>query len=380
MKRTYDYYTGKLLKESVQELPVNRNHRISRIKNRENRFSRSKLYESVGFEDVITNAKAVYKYPTMNKQINVQKFVESVSGAPAAIWEFKGNFCIKEIEKVLYSSGIDFCSVSSRALAGNVVDNFYERYNDEEYVIIDDFTHGTTKDVNDIIALVLNLVQSGVKVICIGKFEADKNNNYFFSDSATAARFDSYVYYSDRPDDEDIVDTYESVSDKFSKYRKLYEQDEEDSDDSADKGDDDSDNDSDNDSDEGNSSDDKDDETEDVPMTAIVLTVAKDDVDKCKEELVDAGISEDAISVMDDDDENGKIKIDADFALELKDYLKGKGIDLEEKIGGEIVDDSAASDEGDDSDDSKEGDGEEKSDDDIDFDSEFGDLFGDDQE
>ena len=115
-------------------------------------------------------------------------------------------------------------------------------------------------------------------------------------------------------------------------------------------------------------------------MTAIVLTVKKDDVDKCKEELVDAGIPEDAITEVDteDDDENGKLKVDADYALELKDYLKGKGIDLEEKIGGEIIDDSAEdSDKGE----GKEGDDksseEGKDDDEADFDSEFGDLFGD---
>ena len=144
-------------------------------------------------------------------------------------------------------------------------------------------------------------------------------------------------------------------------------------------------------SDEGNEDngeeggeDNADDDTEDVPMTAIILTVKKDDVDKCKEELVDAGIPEDAITDIEgeEDDENGKIKVDADYAIELKDYLKGKGIDLEEKIGGEIVDDSE---EGGDKE-NKEGDeenkeGEEGGDEDgLDFDSEFGDLFGDDEE
>ena len=112
-------------------------------------------------------------------------------------------------------------------------------------------------------------------------------------------------------------------------------------------------------------------------MTAIVLTVKKDDVDKCKEELVDAGIPEDAITEVDteEDDENGKLKVDADYALELKDYLKGKGIDLEEKIGGEIIDDSTEdSDDGGDKE--KKKDDEEGSEEGGDFDAEFGDLFG----
>jgi K(+)-stimulated pyrophosphate-energized sodium pump len=62
---------------------------------------------------------------------------------------------------------------------------------------------------------------------------------------------------------------------------------------------------------------------------------------------VEAGIPEDGIEILDgeDDDENAKLRVDADHALELKDYLKGKGIDLEEKIGGEIVDDSEEGDD-----------------------------------
>ena len=59
----------------------------------------------------------------------------------------------------------------------------------------------------------------------------------------------------------------------------------------------------------------------------------------------------------------------------MKDYLKGKGIDLEEKIGGEIIDDSTEdSDDGGDKE--KKKDDEEGSEEGGDFDAEFGDLFG----
>lgn len=209
------------------------------------------------------------------------------------------------------------------------------------------------------------------------------------------------------PDDEDDLDDLpeegdfdeemdkivgESVSSKFAKYRKLYEDasdvlnekgeeedddfsdifgDDKEDDEAADKGDEDS--------------EDKDadsDDTEDVPMTAVLLTVNKEDADKCKDEMIDAGIAEDDIEILDaeDGEDTVKIKIDVNSVHELKDYLSGKGIDLEEKIGGEIIDDEEGEekDKGDESKDDKEkkdGD-EEDSFDDIDF----GDIFGDDEE
>ena len=217
------------------------------------------------------------------------------------------------------------------------------------------------------------------QVICVGKISNNRNNDIFVDD--LCAEFNNFVYSTADDTDDDVA--YESVSDKFAKYRKLYEAEDSDDDSSDEAGDGEGTENSDEEGkDKPKDGDDnsEDEDTEDVPMTAIVLTVKKDDVDKCKEELVDAGIPEDAITEVDteDDDENGKLKVDADYALELKDYLKGKGIDLEEKIGGEIIDDSAE--------DSEEGKGEEgddksseegKGDDDVDFDSEFGDLFGD---
>ena len=211
------------------------------------------------------------------------------------------------------------------------------------------------------------------------------------------------------PDDEDDLDDLpeegdfdeemdkivgESVSSKFAKYRKLYEDasdvlnekgEEEDDDfsdifgddEEADKGDE----------DKGDKEDkeDKDadsDDTEDVPMTAVLLTVNKEDADKCKDEMIDAGIAEDDIEILDaeEGEDTVKIKIDVNSVHELKDYLSGKGIDLEEKIGGEIIEDEEGEekDKGDESKDDKEkkdGD-EEDSFDDIDF----GDIFGDDEE
>ena len=187
----------------------------------------------------------------------------------------------------------------------------------------------------------------------------------------------------------------ESVSSKFAKYRKLYEDasdvlnekgeeedddfsdifgDDKEDDEASDKGDEDS---------EGKEDKDADSEdTEDVPMTAVLLTVNKEDADKCKDEMIDAGIAEDDIEILDaeEGEDTVKIKIDVNSVHELKDYLSGKGIDLEEKIGGEIIDDEEGEekdkdDESKDDKEKKDGD-EEDSFDDIDF----GDIFGDDEE
>ena len=212
------------------------------------------------------------------------------------------------------------------------------------------------------------------------------------------------------PDDEDDLDDLpeegdfdeemdkivgESVSSKFAKYRKLYEDasdvlnekgeeedddfsdifgDDKEDDEASDKGDEDS---------EGKEDKDADsDDTEDVPMTAVLLTVNKEDADKCKDEMIDAGIAEDDIEILDaeDGEDTVKIKIDVNSVHELKDYLSGKGIDLEEKIGGEIIDDEEGEkkdkdDKSKDDKEKKDGD-EEDSFDDIDF----GDIFGDDEE
>ena len=192
----------------------------------------------------------------------------------------------------------------------------------------------------------------------------------------------------------------ESVSSKFAKYRKLYEdasdvlnekgeekEDDysdifgDDEDKPADKGDKDTE-DKEDDKEEDKNADG--DDTEDVPMTAVLLTVNKDDADKCKDEMIDAGIAEDDIEILDaEDDEDTdtvKIKVDVNSVHELKDYLSGKGIDLEEKIGGEIIDDEEDKEK---EDDSATEDGEKKKDDDEDDpfgDMDLGDIFGDDDE
>ena len=212
------------------------------------------------------------------------------------------------------------------------------------------------------------------------------------------------------PDDEDDLDDLpeegdfdeemdkivgESVSSKFAKYRKLYEDasdvlnekgeeedddfsdifgDDKEDDEASDKGDEDS---------EGKEDKDADsDDTEDVPMTAVLLTVNKEDADKCKDEMIDAGIAEDDIEILDaeDGEDTVKIKIDVNSVHELKDYLSGKGIDLEEKIGGEIIDDEE--DEKKDKDDKSKDDKEKKDGDEEDSfdDIDFGDIFGDDEE
>ena len=190
----------------------------------------------------------------------------------------------------------------------------------------------------------------------------------------------------------------ESVSSKFAKYRKLYEaasevlneKGEEDEDDYSDIFGDDADKPADKGDEEakgkeGEEADDKDadaDDTEDVPMTAVLLTINKDDADKCKDEMIDAGIAEDDIEILDaeEDEDTVKIKVDVNSVHELKDYLSGKGIDLEEKIGGEIIDDEEGEEKEDDDaakDDKEKKDGDE---DDPFSDMDFGDIFGDDEE
>lgn len=175
----------------------------------------------------------------------------------------------------------------------------------------------------------------------------------------------------------------ESVSTRFSKLREMFEsaglneEDEDeksDDDEKKDSGDEKSD-----DSKEGDDekSDDKkkdsDDDDEEKEMKAIVITVKKGDEDKCKDELIEAGVADEDIEILDgeEDDENVDIRIDVNSVFELKDYLEKKGIDLEEEIGGEIVDDSDDSDDENSDENGEEGDEEAE----FNFD-DLGDLFG----
>lgn len=92
----------------------------------------------------------------------------------------------------------------------------------------------------------------------------------------------------------------------------------------------------------------KEDDAEEADLEAIVLTVK--DTEKVKQNLIDAGIPEEHIEVIPDNEEDeeskeGKLRVDADDAITLKDYLAGLGIDLEEEIGAEIIDDSEKNEE-----------------------------------
>ena len=159
----------------------------------------------------------------------------------------------------------------------------------------------------------------------------------------------------------------ESVAERFARLRKMFESDDDSDDDSNDEAE--NDNDGSDDTSDENSEEDKDEE-----MKAVIITVKKGDEDKCKDELIDAGISEDDIEILeaDEDADNIDIRIDVNAVMELKDYLSKKGIDLEEEIGGEIVSDEDSEDDNEENDDeNKEGDDEEE----FDFDN-LGDIFG----
>ena len=132
----------------------------------------------------------------------------------------------------------------------------------------------------------------------------------------------------------------ESVTAKFSKYGRefgrLFEDgDEEDKEDNAQPADDSADKDDSSDKESDKEQSDSEEE-EEVDIPAVVLTVKKDAVDKCKKDMIDAGVAEDDIEVLDSEDEEAEeveIKIDTNSIMELKDYLADKGIDLEEKLG-----------------------------------------------
>ena len=173
-------------------------------------------------------------------------------------------------------------------------------------------------------------------------------------------------------------DANESVSMRFAKHRSMFESlnegDDSDDDTSDNGGDSEGDNGGDGESNDGGSSDDvddkdnddtedkdkKDDEEETEEMKAVVLTVKKEDAEKLKEQLIDAGCDEEDIEIIEgeEEDENSKVRVDVNSVMELKAYLDDKGIDLEKEIGGEIVSDEDGDDNSDDS-----GNGDENSDD-----------------
>lgn len=168
----------------------------------------------------------------------------------------------------------------------------------------------------------------------------------------------------------------ESVAERFAAYRHLYESEEEE--DTTPAGDEETPGEE-PEAEEHKEEEQKDkEEDEDVPMTAVVLTVKKGDGAKLKDELIDAGIPEDDVDVIEgeEDDEDDKVKVDANSIFKLKDFLKEKkDIDLEEKLGGEIIDDEAEPEE--EKEGEKDGEDDKKEDDALDFgDADFDALFG----
>ena len=166
----------------------------------------------------------------------------------------------------------------------------------------------------------------------------------------------------------------ESVAERFARLRKMFESDDDSNDETENdkKGSDD--NSDENSEGSDDNSDENSEEDKDKEMKAVIITVKKGDEDKCKDELIDAGISEDDIEILeaDEDADNIDIRIDVNAVMELKDYLSKKGIDLEEEIGGEIVSDEDSDDNDEENDDeNKEDDNEEE----FDFDN-LGDIFG----
>jgi hypothetical protein len=187
--------------------------------------------------------------------------------------------------------------------------------------------------------------------------------------------------------DADKIDEEEnSVAKRFAKYRKLYEDvaineddsvsEDEDEDKSDDKSGDNSNDKPAKDEPSGDEDTDKkedepkDDEEEQDELTAVILEVKKGDEDKLKDELVEAGVDEDDIEIIteeenkdeededkgdekneedeagedEDKDETVKVKVAVNSFDALKEYLEGKGFNLEEELGGEIVSDDSDSD------------------------------------
>lgn len=364
--------------------PYFSNNRLS--ENSKRSFSKSnKLSESMTIDDM----KEIFTDRDIAKAIS--KAVNN--GSVILIGQERGNQLVPTIEDVCDNTlELDSVEVSCRELRENrnIIDELYNET--AELVVITDLEIADPR----MLSLIASYIdgREGNAVVCTTTNpEALLNSPIISFDEALfyVPQYDKMSYYNDELD--------ESVSQRFAKYRKLYEEesmnedDDKSSDDNSNSDDNSSDDNSsddnsnsDDDSNDDNADDNKDseDDTVDVPMTAVVLTVKKEDADKCKDELIEAGISEDNIEIIEgeEDDEDSQIKVDADSVKELKDYLAGKGIDLEEKIGGEIIDDEEdSSDEDNKSEDDNASDEDNKSEEDQDFDDLFGDdFFSDDEE
>lgn len=253
--------------------------------------------------------------------------------------------------------------------------------NTEEYTVNE--TYYTKEDAYRAIADILKSIceENGVEW---GDLDMSESGNTFTVKCIDCNREWEFIiqdeYIDDYEDEEDAdVENEEGISEsvavkfgkRFAKYGAIFE--EEDDADVSGEGEGEGEGDENEKGDEGENGDEK---SEDV-MKAVVLTVAHGDGEKLKKELLDSdyGFEDSDIDVIEgeDEDENDDVKVDASKALELKKYLADKkNIDLEEKIGGEIVDDS----EGDEDESSEDGEGEKgEGDEELDFD-ELGDIFG----
>lgn len=194
------------------------------------------------------------------------------------------------------------------------------------------------------------------------------------------------------------TDIDESVAARFAKYRKIYESDDVIDEENEDGGKDatqesntdeetpdeenpDGENPDGENTDGENTDGDDNDEEENVELTAIIIEVGKGDEDDAVKEMIDAGVDEDDIEIVegDENDETVEIKIDVNSYDSLQDYLNGKGIDLEEELGGEIEKNEDDDEDGEDGDD-KDEDGDDEDDDFSDDFDNFGDIFGDNEE
>ena len=234
---------------------------------------------------------------------------------------------------------------------------------DEDDVAYDENGNTVTFTVDDVGKWVftVNVSQNDIEDDNVSEYDENK-----FEDNAS----------EDVNESNTEENTNESVAERFAKLRKMFESEEdEESDDNQENGEGSDETSDENGEESDENSDDNQDEDKDEEMKAVIITVKKGDEDKCKDELMDAGISDEDIEILDADEDakNVDIRIDVNAVMELKDYLSKKGIDLEEEIGGEIVSDDEDSDE-----DNKENDDENTEDDneeEFDFDN-LGDIFG----
>lgn len=357
----------------------------------ESRNQQSKLYE--GQKKSNNSSKRIVESYDVDdfKELYTDRDIANVlmraanAGSVILIAQERGNQILPTIEAACDRLDIEAASISCRSIRENrnLIEDLYSAA--EDLILITDLEIADSRMLGDLISYVEEKGEETAVVFTTSNAEAILRN------PVLADIFTELYYYVPRYDrvsyDDDMN---ESVSQRFSKYRKLYEEDDamNEDDDNAEEVSDETADDTDKSVEDNVENDEEasdepaeDDETVDVPMTAVVLTVKKDDADKCKDELIEAGIPEENIEIIEgeEDDEDSQIKVDADSVKELKDYLAGKGIDLEEKIGGEIIDDEESSEEGGEDEENKES-SEEGGEDEFNFDEEFGDMFGDDEE